>query len=182
MNRIDFGFVARALGQRATEVRLPDREGRHGLRVGKRLDLATVREADLHRAGLPSSLRRKLRPYLGKTGAELQAATRWQPVRLTANEQGAIIAHDNRRAIDRLAAMYMGAATNRGRRSFGTLPANAQTALAVVFLHAGGRPDRLLPEVWRASTAQDWAATGDALRRRRVPAAEALSRLFASAA
>lgn len=185
MNRIDYGYIMHCLGPSAVAVNRP-RGTRQagGVTIGRRLDLGKLSETDIRRLAAPSSLKSKLKPYVGKTGAEAVAAWRWQPLRLSSTERAAVLKLESEDRINRLAARYMSAANNKKRRSFGSLPPDAQTALAVLELASSTRIEQTLPKLWRAATAQDWAAATKALSTARLPGLgpRAVSRLFESAA
>lgn len=184
MNKIDFEFACRALGERCLDIKAPDRaRPRAGVEIGRRLDLASMKASDLRRLPLPESLKKKLSTYLGKTGAELAASWRWQPLRLSVTERAALLRLEATPRLRPLNARYMSAASNRRRKSLGSLPSAAQTALFLLDWDTKGRPEYRVPSVWEALCQQDWPQAQQMLTRSAgLPTRSSVGRLLGSLA
>lgn len=64
---IDFNFISELEDGRRTKGYVPDPEGsKSGVTIGTGVDLGQMAEGDLERLNLPTALKEKLRPYLGK--------------------------------------------------------------------------------------------------------------------
>lgn len=181
MNNIDYEFACRALGDRCPEIRTPGpSQSRSGIEIGKKINLATMKSSDLRRLPLPDSLKKKLSPYLGKTGAELAASWRWQPLKLTVAERSALLKLEAGSRLRPLSARYMSSASNSSRQSMGSLPKSAQTALFLLDWQTKGRIANRAPAVWEALCQQNWSQARDLVARTSgLSSKESVGRLLA---
>lgn len=181
MNNIDFEFACRALGNRYPQVRAPSgAQSRAGVEIGKKINLATMKSSDLRRLPLPDSLKKKLEPYLGKTGAELAASWRWQPLKLSIAERSALLKVEATPRLPPLNARYMSSASNSSRQSIGSLPKAAQTAIFLLDWQTGGRTANRAPGVWEALCQQNWGQARDLVTRTSgLSSKESVGRLLA---
>lgn len=180
MNNIDFEFACRALGNRCPEIKAPSRtQTRSGVEIGQRINLAKMTSSDVRQLPLPESLKKKLAPYVGKTGAELAASWRWQPLKLSVAERSALLRLEAGTRLRPLNARYMSSASNSKRQSVGSLPKAAQTALFLLDWQTRGRTEHRAPALWKALCQQNWGQARDMLARTSgVSSKQAVGRLL----
>jgi len=157
---IDFNFISEREGGRRTTGYVPNPEGsRSGVTIGTGIDLGQMGESDLEQFDLPSDLKDKLRPYLGKVKFEAVDLLNSMPLQVTDAEAELIDKQVKSRFLRDLERKFNSASTVR----FDELPDGVQTVIASVAFQYGDLRSKT-PNFWRQITTGDWQGAYSNLR------------------
>lgn len=164
---IDWAFIARLEGGQRRDGYIPKGKEKSGVTVATGVDLGQHSAVDLNRMGVPPELKKKLTPYLLKSGSEAARLLEKHPLRLTLQEAIALDRAVKSDTLRRFVRKYDQAIAADGIR-FQQLPHEVQTVIASVVWQYGVNIDIPAnnggaPKFWRLVTAQDWQGTYDEL-------------------
>ena len=149
---IDFNFISDREGGRRTTGYVPDPEGsRSGVTIGTGIDLGQMGQSELDQMDFPTTLKDKLRPYLGKIKFEAVDLLNSMPLRVTDEEAQLIDKTVKSRFVRVLEGKFNDAAAMR----FNELPDGVQTVIASVAFQYGDLRSKT-PNFWRQITNGDW--------------------------
>lgn len=174
---IDFDFISKLEGGRRTTGYVPDPQGsRSGVTIATGIDLGQMGERDLSQLNLPSDLKNKFLPYLGKIKFEAVSLLDTMPLSVTDEEAKLLDKEVKTRFVRDLARKYSRTATG----NFEELPDGVQTVIASVAFQYGDLGSST-PNFWRQVTEGDWQGAylnlrhfGDAYATRRNKEADLL--------
>lgn len=156
-NKIDYKFISDLEGGSKIKGYVPaSAVSKSGVTIATGFDLGQRNISDLTSLGLAETLKKKFKPYLGKTKEDAKAELKKTPLTITAIEASSIDKAVKKKHVSSLILKYNSSSENTDKKKFSELPKEAQTVIASVSFQYGVNLNARAPKFWKAVTKQNW--------------------------